>query len=115
MGWRYEATKLLGELNCVCPLWHPEELTDAQQRLMVEKDMSDIDRCVAVLANCWKPSFGTPMEIRYAYERRMLVATVATGHISGWLKYHSDYVTNSVSDACWWLSRRLNLEGTAIT
>lgn len=113
MGWRLEVTKLLGEHNVVCPKFRPEELTLPDQRAMVEQDLFDLGQCKAVLANLWKPSAGSSMELWEAHRERKLTAVVAPKPVGAWVRYTADYLTDSVSDAARWLKVQLSLTGTA--
>lgn len=64
---------------------------DESVREIVRGDYADIDACDALLVNAIRPSWGTAMEIHYAYERGKLVVlwTGDAAHISPWLRYHS--------------------------
>lgn len=69
---------------------------------IVEGDLSDILSCQVVLANCWKPSYGTAMELVYA---RMLgvgaiVVVPDQGKVSPWLRYHAESIHGSLVSAC---------------
>jgi hypothetical protein len=102
--------RLLGAHNVVVPEFRPEELSLSDQRAMVEADLADLSRCQGVLANLWKPSAGSSMECWEAHRSRKLIAVVAPKPVGAWVAYVADYLTDSVSDACWWLSQQLNLK-----
>lgn len=72
--------------------------TDTPEQI-VSEDKADIDACDVLLANCWKPSWGTAMEILYARERNKVVVVV-TDSASPWLAAHADFVTPSLESAC---------------
>lgn len=72
--------------------------TDAPEQIVAE-DKADIDGCDVVLANCWKPSYGTSMEILYAHQRNKIVVIVSDS-TSPWLAAHSNFVTPSLESAC---------------
>jgi len=57
---------------------------------IVEGDKSDIDKCDVFFAYCWQPSYGTAMEILYAFiEERISIAVVPEGKpVSPWVQYH---------------------------
>jgi hypothetical protein len=114
MGWRLEAIKLLGEHNVVCPVFRPEELSHSDQKAMVEQDLYDLGRCGGVLANLWKPSAGSSMELWQAHLDRKLTAVVAPKPAGAWVRYVSDYLTDSVADACWWLATQLRLDAPVL-
>ncbi len=117
LGWRGELKKLIGAHNVSDPAerwWVADEseLSPEQDTKLVEDDLADLLQCKGMLCNPWKPSFGTPQEMVYAHQNRILVATVVTKDSSAWVRYHSDYLTNSVSDAAHWLCVQLRLKGT---
>lgn len=57
---------------------------------IVTLDKEDIDASDIVIANATRPSWGTAMEILYAFERGKSVASVVESKtISPWLKFHS--------------------------
>jgi nucleoside 2-deoxyribosyltransferase len=115
-GWRLEAKKLLGTHNCVDPSdrWHlyENDLSLVEGWKIVNGDLSDIDRCGGLLVNGWRAGWGTAMEVRYAYDKRKLVASVVNGPVSVWLKCHSDYIASTVAEAAHWLAVQLRLKGT---
>lgn len=63
--------------------------------VIVEGDKADIDQCDVVLAYCWQPSYGTAMELLYAWERgKRVIAVVPTGQpVSPWVAYHAEVVS----------------------
>jgi nucleoside 2-deoxyribosyltransferase len=68
---------------------------------IVEGDKADIDGCDFVLAYCWQPSYGTAMEILYAWERDIpVIAVVPNGlPVSPWVRYHAYRVCPSLFGA----------------
>jgi hypothetical protein len=76
---------------------------------LVLRDLADIERSSAILAHCWRPGWGTGMEIVYAANDHKPVVVVASGEVSPWLRYHSDYLTPSLADACEWLKVHLGI------
>jgi nucleoside 2-deoxyribosyltransferase len=66
------------------------EIEGRNFRRVVEEDKGDIDSCDIVLASCHRPSFGTSMELLYAWERDKDVYAISDNDkISPWLLYHS--------------------------
>lgn len=66
---------------------------------IVSGDLADIDRCDSVLAFCWTPSYGTAMEIFYAFHAgKRVVVVVPAGPVSPWLVAHSSVVTRSLQE-----------------
>lgn len=98
-GWREQVkTQLHSDLAS----WLSVEIVDPADRdfrgvenethkTIVEGDKADIYGCDAVLAYCWQPSYGTAMEILYAWECGIPVYAVvpADKPISPWVQYHS--------------------------
>ncbi len=77
----------------------PINITDSLD-LIVDPDKEAIDKCQIVLANCWKPSVGTSMEILYACERgKMVISVVPEGDVSAWIFAHSDIVFHNIEQA----------------
>lgn len=67
---------------------------------IVEGDKADIGGCNVMLAYCWQPSYGTAMEIIYAWEHNIsVVAVVPEGKpISPWVQYHAESVHRTLLD-----------------
>lgn len=59
---------------------------------IVHGDKRDINSCDTVLVMAARPSFGTAMEVLYAWEQGKDVIAVATHPASPWLAYHSRVV-----------------------
>lgn len=79
---------------------------------IVELDKVDIDDCDTFLANCPQPSYGTAMEIFYAWQARKPVIVIhpADKPVSPWVRYHSDAVVYTLDDALS-VARRLDSYG----
>lgn len=57
---------------------------------IVKGDLKDIAECDFVLVNAVRPSWGTAMEIVYAFQQgKRITAFVGTSRISPWLRYHA--------------------------
>ena len=100
--WRTQAKNRFGEDSCVDPMRRDYRgKTDEHYKEIVHKDLDDIDASDLVLANCWKPGWGTPMEIFYSYLRNTPVIAVAKSKasVSPWLRYHATVVYYSLDDA----------------
>ena len=66
---------------------------------IVEKDLKDLKRSDILLIYAPKPSWGTAMEIVYAYLQSKQIITVAPEkEISPWLKYHTDILVSSFEE-----------------
>jgi hypothetical protein len=80
-------------------------------RDIVELDKVDILNSEYFLANCWQVSWGTAMEIHLAWEwgtrgqsvhggPHTVILVIPEGvRISPWLRYHSDHICTSLSEA----------------
>lgn len=68
---------------------------------IVKGDLADIGSSYIVLVNAEQPSWGTAMEIVYAYEMGKLIFAFGAGDKpSPWLVYHCSKLFNNVEDAC---------------
>ncbi len=102
-GWRIEATqRLKNVLDPTVRDYRGVHETEAQVKHIVHSDKDDIDNADVVLAYCPKPSYGTVMEILYAWERgKTVVIIVPPGALnSPWLRYHSNIIVETVEEAC---------------
>lgn len=68
---------------------------------IVRGDLEDIEQSQFVLVNATRPSWGTAMEIVYAYQgqRATIVAFVGDARVSPWLRYHCDSIHKTVEKA----------------
>lgn len=82
---------------------------------IIEGDCDDILDSDVILAYCWQPSWGTAMEIFYAWDRRnflrmgyqprRIVVVVPLGaRVSPWLRGHSDVVVPTLEAAADWIA-----------
>ncbi len=76
-------------------------LSAEEVKLLVEQDKHDIAACDYVLANPWKPSAGTHMEILFAWSIHKPVITIAPArdYVSPWVLYHTTHRVESIIDA----------------
>ena len=66
---------------------------------IVEKDLKDLKKSDILLIYAPKPSWGTAMEIVYAYmQSKQIITVVPEKEISPWLKYHSDLIVFSFEE-----------------
>jgi nucleoside 2-deoxyribosyltransferase len=65
---------------------------------IVEKDKKDIIMSDTVLALCEQPSFGTAMELLFAWSLQKQILVV-TRHGSPWIRYHATKIFDSLDDA----------------
>lgn len=104
-NWR-EAVKLLwGEDNVYDPsvrdyTGRVAELLYEECKYIVESDLADIRKSDIVLANCWKRSYGTVMELVYAKQYgKYIYVVMPEKEISPFIRVHADYITNNLYDA----------------
>lgn len=95
VNWREVVKQRLGAENCIDPMvrdYRGKEDDSVQE--IVESDKEDIYNATVVLANCWQVSWGTAMEIFFAWTMKKKVITVLPpgARVSPWLRYHSDVV-----------------------
>jgi len=77
-------------------------IADEDIAFIVEEDKKDILKCDYLLAYVKKPTFGTVMEIMYAYEKYIpIIAVNPNGDWKGdiWLKYHACVIVNTLDEA----------------
>lgn len=88
--WREAAKTRLFPAHCIDPMRRDYRGKEAMSvKAIVAGDMADIRACDVVLANATRPSWGTAMEIRIAYELgKFIVAFGAGEKPSPWLVHH---------------------------
>lgn len=109
-GWRDKATELLtARFNVSNPMSRDfRGIEDNNCKDIVEGDLVDIRKSDILLVNAEYPSWGTAMEIRYAYHRRKhIVIFTSAQSISPWLKYHANSVCKTLEEACYLLNTKL--------
>lgn len=101
-GWRESAARFFGGdvLDPAVRDYRGQESVNVA--VLVEADLDDIEACTSLLAYCWKPSYGTAMEILYAHQQGLTVGVVvpAGQPVSPWLQYHSTFVCSDLETAC---------------
>lgn len=101
-GWRDDFMASLPQLKFLDPMVRDYRgREDESVNEIVESDLSDIDECDIFLAYCWQVSWGTGMEILYAYRTaKPVVLIVPEGQrISPWLRYHSHLIVGTLAEA----------------
>lgn len=92
-NWRDMVKAHLGEDNCIDPMRRDYRgREDNNIADIVELDKEDIDSADVMLVNCWQASWGTAMEIMYAWDHtRIPVLAVLPEEIqaSPWITYHA--------------------------
>lgn len=99
--WRSDVKEALPGFEFVDPMdrdYRGRELDDGVAAEIVDGDKADISTCGVVLAMCPRPSFGTAMEVLYAWERGKRVLVVSE-RPSPWLVHHAGAVFPTLTDA----------------
>lgn len=99
--WR-ELVKTIWPGTCIDPMRRDYRGREHESRdEIVELDKIDVAKADALLVSCEKPSWGTAMEILYAWQIGKPVVVVCPGEmvLSPWLAYHSHRVCHSYADA----------------
>ena len=102
MAWREVVKEAIGPENCLDPMRRDYRGREHLYEEIVDQDKADIIASDVVLANCWKKSWGTPMEIHFAhYLGKPIVAVVSPDlpFVSPWIQYHATVVVRSLSEA----------------
>lgn len=102
MSWRLVATKRLSPTyEILDPMRRDFRGSEVgNESVIVEADKRDINTSDAVLVNALRPSWGTAMEVLYAYDqKKRVIAFVGHQRPSPWLKYHCKYVGTHLEDA----------------
>jgi nucleoside 2-deoxyribosyltransferase len=99
--WRQKASQLLRakSMMTISPMSNDcrgREGRFVQQ--LVNREKVWIQQCDTVLANCWTPSYGTSMEILYAWEQHKQVVVISQSK-NPWLICHSDLMVDTIEDA----------------
>lgn len=81
---------------------------------IVHGDKRCIDESDVILYNCWKPGWGTAMEMLYAFEHGKLNIAVANGHVSPWIRYHADVVFDTLEEAIDYLHEHVLTKGAVL-
>lgn len=110
--WRSEMEQMLpsNSFEFINPLrrdYRGMELEHLNEIVVLDK--IDIDNSDVVLANSFKPSAGTSMEIFYAYTKgKPIVSIIPTDEpVSPWIKYHSTKTVLSLPSGIKWITNNL--------
>jgi hypothetical protein len=78
---------------------------------IVKGDLDQVLACDLLLANCWKPSWGTAMEIMAMWDACGRVLVLHPGDsISPWLSWHAGFVVRDEAEAIVAIRRLLGLK-----
>jgi hypothetical protein len=103
--WREEAKRRLPPpcFTCLDPLRRDYRGREAENvAAIIRDDLADIRASHVLLVNATRPSWGTAMEVFYAFcglESRHIVAVCADAHPSPWLVGHTHTIVASFDDA----------------
>jgi len=108
-AWRRAAKDYLSGVGTYDPALNDDRGHEAvRANQIVRRDKTEIVNSAVVLANLWRPSVGTSMEIFWAASiaRDVVVCCDANGHwsspenFSPWILSHATHVASSLSEAC---------------
>ena len=101
--WRKAASLLLRKKNIMSMRptdadYRGKESIAGNPEQIVERDKKEIMMCDTILAKCDHPSWGTAMEILFAWSLQKQIVVV-TNSFSPWIRYHATHVFPTVEDA----------------
>ncbi len=101
--WRKAAQKILRQKNImsIAPTdvdYRGHERREQAAVQIVKRDKRWIIDCDTVLAKCDFPSFGTSMEIMFAWSLQKQIIVVTNSH-SPWIRYHASHVFPTIEEA----------------
>ena len=101
--WRKAAQKILRKKNImsIAPTdvdYRGYERKEEAPQQIVKRDKGWIMDCDTVLAKCDFPSYGTAMEIMFAWSLQKQIIVVTNSH-SPWIRYHASHVFPTVDEA----------------
>lgn len=101
--WRKAAQKILRKKNImsIAPTdvdYRGYERREQTANEIVKRDKGWIMDCDTVLAKCDFPSYGTAMEIMFAWSLQKKIIVVTNSH-SPWIRYHASHVFPTIDEA----------------
>lgn len=101
--WRKATASLLRKKNIMSlsPTdadYRGRETIAGMPKRIVESDKKNIMYCDTLLAKCDHPSYGTAMEVYFAWSLRKKVIVV-TNSYSPWIRYHADHIFPTIEEA----------------
>jgi hypothetical protein len=99
--WREKAKRLLSPIECLDPMRHDYRGNELRNEIeIVMRDTLDIQSAAVVLANVSKPSWGTAMELRIAFDSDVPVVAFGCGDSpSPWLVFHCECIVATLEEA----------------
>jgi nucleoside 2-deoxyribosyltransferase len=74
-------------------------------------DLKDIDSVDIMIASAGAPSWGTAMEIHYAYTQDIPVVAIVPGdRVSPWLRFHVQAIVPDIDTAVEWINAAATVE-----
>jgi nucleoside 2-deoxyribosyltransferase len=72
---------------------------------IIYEDLKDIEESAFILVNATRPSWGTAMEIVYAFQKNKTIVAFTEGvKISPWLRFHCHHIVETVEEGCLYLN-----------
>tara|TARA_Y100000996_G_scaffold410636_1_gene393367 strand:- start:801 stop:1196 length:396 start_codon:yes stop_codon:yes gene_type:complete len=101
--WRKAAQALLRKKNImsIAPTdvdYRGHERRQEAPQQIVKRDKRWIMDCDTILAKCDFPSYGTAMEIMFAWSLQKQIIVVTSSH-SPWIRYHASHIFPTIEDA----------------
>ena len=101
--WRKAASLLLRKkgIMSLSPTdadYRGKEIIAGMPKQIVERDKKDIVTCDTMIAKCDTPSWGTAMEILFAWSLQKQIIIV-TNSKSPWITYHATQIVSTVEEA----------------
>lgn len=101
-GWREQIKTAMPEHEYIDPMDRDYREVDVSQNFIylevVSGDLKDIVECDLMLVNAHKPSWGTAMEMWFAFEKGIPIVTICgTNH--PWLLYVSELLVDNIDAA----------------
>lgn len=101
--WRTKATEKLHTFQCLNPMRRDFRESEFQsQNEIVQLDKADIINADILLVNATKPSWGTAMEVLFAFQKHKIIVTFTGDNFentSSWLAFHATRITKTLDEA----------------
>jgi nucleoside 2-deoxyribosyltransferase len=116
--WRNRAERELGAENCLNPTRrvYTNDLTDEEVTKLVTDDLDEIERSDILLANIWKISPGTMMELFFA--RNILgipvIVVCPLALRKAWIRYCANYIFDTLDKALAFIKKEYLNESTTM-
>ena len=112
--WRLLAIVALDKFICLDPMRRNFRDTEFQsQNEIVALDKVDIIDSDILFVNATKPSWGTAMEIMFAFNHHKIIVTFTGGEFgltNPWVAFHSTRITNTLEEAIDYIKKHFSNE-----